>query len=209
MKRRDFILSGAVVGASLAPSTDRLPEIWEPAQEDNLDTDFTAEQAFKVLMDGNKRFVEGKSRHPRANEDWLKRLTKGQRPLATILACSDSRVPLELLFDQGFGDIFTVRVAGNVVTRYGIGSMEYSQHHLGTPLYIVLGHEGCGAVTAAMLPEEKRREEPKGVRELLDLVKIGNVDPSADDQAKLSAAVENNVRNSTKQILEGFQSQRG
>ena len=93
--------------------------------------------------------------------------------------------------------------------------MEYAQHHLETPLYVVLGHEGCGAVTAAMLPKEKRDKEPKGVRELLDLVHIGEVDPNADAKRRLTSAVEANARNSAQQIInldpdkEGFKINKG
>jgi carbonic anhydrase len=191
------MLASSAIGAGLAAAKMAYAD---SPREDGKE-DFTAEQVLQELMDGNRRFVTGKPVHPHMTEDWLKRLVKGQRPLATILACSDSRVPLELLFDQGFGDLFTIRVAGNVVTRYGIGSMEYAQHHLRTPLFMVLGHEGCGAVTAAMLPKEKREEEPKGVRELLDLVHIGEVAPKADAKSKVASAVEANVRHSTRTIL--------
>ncbi len=207
MKRRDFILAGTAAGAGLA--SFKMSCASEP--QDVQKEEFTAEEALQELMDGNERFVSNKSKHPRTSEDWLKRLTKGQKPIATILACSDSRVPLELLFDQGFGDLFAIRVAGNVVTRYGIGSMEYAQHHLQTPLFMVLGHEGCGAVSAALMPKEKRDKEPKGVRELLDLVEIGDVDPTADAKTRLGSAVEANAKHSAKQIMnvdpdeEGFQ----
>ena len=105
-------------------------------------------------------------------------------------------------FRFGFGDLFTIRVAGNVVTPYGVGSMEYAQHHLRTPVYIVLGHEGCGAVTAAMLPQEKRAQEPSGVRDLLELVHVGNVDPNADPNTQLASAVEANVANSARKIAQ-------
>ncbi len=198
MKRRDLMLASMAIGAGLA--ADRLSLADAPKNDDK--EDWTAERALQELIAGNERFVRGKPERPNASEDWIKRLTKGQRPVATILSCSDSRVPLELLFDVGFGDLFVIRVAGNVVTRYGIGSMEYAQHHLRTPLYMVLGHEGCGAVTAAMLPKSKRDQEPKGVRELLDLVHIGKVDPKADAKAKVAAAVEANARYSAKQLLE-------
>jgi carbonic anhydrase len=196
--RRDFMLAGTAIGAGLAAANMAFAD---SPKEDEAE-DFTAEQALQRLIDGNRRFVTGKSKHPHMTEDWLKRQTKGQRPIATILACSDSRVPLELLFDQGLGDLFVIRVAGNIVTRYGIGTMEYAQHHLGTPLYMVLGHEGCGAVTAAMLPKGKRDKEPKGVRQLLNLVNVGKGDSNADAEAQLAAAVEANVRNSSRQILE-------
>ena len=198
MNRRHFFLTSTAIGTGLACS-----HLGFAANRQDEDVEsFTAEEALQELMDGNERFVTGKSKHPRMTEDWLKRLTKGQRPMATILACSDSRVPLELLFDQGFGDLFAIRVAGNVVTRYGIGSMEYAQHHLKTPLYIILGHEGCGAVTAAMLPAEKRAAEPKGVRELLGEVYVGQLDANLDDKQKLMAAVEANARHSAKQIID-------
>ena len=196
MKRREFILGTAAAGVSVAARELSRGDYF--VQEENA---LTAEEALKELMDGNERFVSGNSKHPRASEKWLRRLTKGQRPLATILTCSDSRVPLELLFDQGFGDIFAVRVAGNVVTRYGIGSMEYAQHHLETALFIVLGHEGCGAVTAAMLPKEERDLEPKGIRELLDLINVGTIDPKIGAKEKLKMAVETNARNSTRRLL--------
>ena len=191
------MLAGAAVGAGIAESRSVLAD--DPKALEQMPS---AEQALQRLLDGNDRFVRGESQHPHMTEDWLSRLSAGQMPIATILACSDSRVPLELLFDQGFGDLFTIRIAGNVVTRFGIGSMEYAQHHLRTPLYIVLGHEGCGAVTAALLHEEDRAREPKGVRELLDLIDTGEVDPAASPDTQLAAAVEANVRNSTRQLME-------
>ena len=210
MKRRDFILGSAAVGSSVAAQV-RIASAAHGGQSKRP----TAEEVLEALIAGNRRFVSGRSMHPHMTEDWLERLTHGQQPIATILACSDSRVPLELLFDMGFGDLFSIRVAGNVVTRYGIGSMEYAQHHLQTPLFMVLGHEGCGAVTAAMLPQDQREKEPKGVRQLLDLVTVGRVDRHADAKAQLAAAVEANVRNSSKQLrqldpqTEGFQIQKG
>jgi carbonic anhydrase len=194
MKRRDFMLASTAIGAGLAAGRMSLAD----APKSDEKEAWTAERVLQELMAGNRRFVSGKPEHPHMTEDWLQRLTERQQPMATILSCSDSRVPLELLFDVGFGDLFVIRVAGNVVTRYGIGSMEYAQHHLRTPLYIVLGHEGCGAVTAAMLPKSKRDQEPKGVRQLLDLVHVGKVDP----KAKVAAAVEANARHSAKQLLE-------
>ena len=204
MRRRDFILAGPSIGvAALAGRT-------AVGREDPISNP-TADDALQRLVDGNERFVNNKSKHPHMTNQWLKRLTQGQKPFATILACSDSRVPLELLFDQGFGDLFVIRVAGNIVTRYGVGSLEYAQHHLQTPLFMVLGHEGCGAVTAALLPPERRQEEPQGVRELLDLVHVGEVDPNADTTSRVAAAVEANVRHATRKLrqldpeVEGFQ----
>lgn len=108
------------------------------------------DKALKILQDGNARFVEGKRLHPyefltRAQET----AEQGQRPIATILSCSDSRVPLEIIFDQNLGDIFSIRVVGNICRDSQLGSIEFGVRHLGTRLCVVLGHTKCGAVTAA------------------------------------------------------------
>jgi carbonic anhydrase len=111
----------------------------------------TPEQALEKLMDGNSRFVKGDldnlDRMSEAKNRTL--VAGGQHPYAIILACSDSRVPPEILFDKGLGELFVVRVAGNIVERHELGSIEYAIEHLGAKLIMVLGHERCGAVTAA------------------------------------------------------------
>jgi carbonic anhydrase len=106
--------------------------------------------AYKTLMEGNQRFVRSLLTGPHRSADRRTELAQGQRPIATILSCADSRVPAELLFDQGLGDLFNVRVAGNIVTPEVLGSLEYAVELLETPLLMVLGHERCGAVTAAV-----------------------------------------------------------
>ena len=106
--------------------------------------------AYKTLMAGNQRFVRGLLTGPHRSADRRTELAQGQRPIATILSCADSRVPAELLFDQGLGDLFNVRVAGNIVTPEVLGSLEYAVELLETPLLMVLGHERCGAITAAV-----------------------------------------------------------
>ena len=114
----------------------------------------TADEALAKLKDGNLRFVAGASVAP--HQDAARRqetATNGQHPFATVLACADSRVPVEVVFDQGVGDIFTVRVAGNVAATDEIGSIEYAAEHLGTPLVVVLAHTKCGAVTAVVKNE--------------------------------------------------------
>ncbi len=103
------------------------------------------------LRDGNTRFVAGAPRHPHLTAATLRDTSEhGQHPFATIVACSDSRVPVELLFDQGVGDLFVIRVAGNVIGVDETGSVEYAIEHLDTPIVVLLGHEQCGAVTAAV-----------------------------------------------------------
>lgn len=106
--------------------------------------------ALKRLMDGNQRFVQEKGTHPDQSPARIKEIAQGQHPFATLLTCADSRVSPEILFDEGLGDLFDIRVAGNIVTPEVLGSLEYAVAMLGTPLIMVLGHERCGAVTAAV-----------------------------------------------------------
>ena len=108
------------------------------------------QEALLALKDGNRRFVAGSHRHAGDSLEVVKTLAAGQKPYAIILTCSDSRVPPELLFDTGLGELFVVRVAGNILDPIILGSIEYAAEHLGTPLIMVLGHEKCGAVKATV-----------------------------------------------------------
>ncbi len=109
-----------------------------------------ADEALKKLMEGNQRFVEFKQAHPNQNEARLKEIATSQNPIAVIVGCSDSRVPPEIIFDQGIGDLFIIRNAGNVVDDFAMASIEYAVEHLGVKLIVVLGHERCGAVDATI-----------------------------------------------------------
>jgi carbonic anhydrase len=159
----------------------------------------TAKEAFARLVAGNERFVGGKARFPAVRKEVLKELAKGQRPYATILGCSDSRVPVELLFDAGFGDLFVIRVAGNVISPEVMGSMQYAGTFLRTPLFVVLGHEGCGAVQAALAAKLKGTRQGRHIEALL-----ANILPGLSGAASLTigAAVEANVRWSMHQVME-------
>lgn len=108
----------------------------------------TPDLALEQLLEGNKRFVSASVTHP--NQDGERRISlgSGQAPFAAVLACADSRVPPEVLFDQGLGDLFVVRVAGNILNDQLLGSLEYAAMHLHTPLIVVLGHSSCGAIGA-------------------------------------------------------------
>lgn len=108
----------------------------------------TSDQALAMLMEGNKRFVNTQATHPHQDSDYRIGLGKGQAPFAAILACADSRVPPEVLFDEGLGDLFVVRVAGNIINDQLLGSLEYAAAHLNTPLIMVMGHTSCGAIGA-------------------------------------------------------------
>ena len=107
-------------------------------------------EALTFLKQGHARFLSGQSQHPHASRDRLREVAAGQKPVAAILGCADSRVPLELLFDAGLGDLFVVRNAGNTPFTAAIGSLEYAVEHLGVGLIVVMGHERCGAVSAAL-----------------------------------------------------------
>lgn len=110
----------------------------------------TPEEAMKKLQEGNERYVAGKSTQPNQSQARRQETAKGQHPFATVLACSDSREPVEIIFDGGIGDIFVIRVAGNVVDTIEVGSIEYGVANLHTPVVLVLGHTHCGAVAAAV-----------------------------------------------------------
>ena len=106
--------------------------------------------ALERLLEGNKQFAPDSSQHPNQTVARRIELTNGQSPFAVVLTCSDSRVPPEIVFDQGLGDLFVVRVAGNIVDAVVLESIEYAVDHLHTPLIVVLGHTDCGAINAAL-----------------------------------------------------------
>jgi carbonic anhydrase len=164
----------------------------------------SVEEVIQRLVEGNRRFVAGKPLHPNESEPWRQKLEAGQHPFATILGCSDSRVPIELLFDQGFGDLFVIRLAGNVVSTEAIGSIEYAVNHLHTTVVLVLGHENCGAVTAALSPESQRQKEPPEVQSLLKSIQpaLKDINPTLAGDEQLHAAVEANVRLSMDRLSE-------
>lgn len=163
----------------------------------------TPDEALARLMEGNQRFLAGKGRSSTFRREQLADLAKAQRPYATILGCSDSRVPPELLFDTGLGELFVVRVAGNCVSPEVAGSLQYAGRHLETPLTVVLGHEGCGAISAGMATKYKGEQHLSRIQILLQsiLPAIPDFDPQLSPEEQLSRAVESNVRWSVHQIL--------
>lgn len=138
-----------------------------PGIGQRAETAVTADSALAELKAGNAHHARHQYSHPHENAARQRELTAGQHPHAEILSCADSRVPPEIIFDQGLGDLFVVRVAGNVATDTEIGSLEYGAEHLHIPLLVVLGHESCGAVTAAV-----QGGPPEGhIAALVDLIK--------------------------------------
>ena len=110
----------------------------------------SVDEVLNRLLEGNTRYMSGRSIHPNQGSERREEVQRGQMPFAVILGCSDSRVPPEIIFDQGIGDLFVIRVAGNVVDDAVLGSIEYAVEHLGVRLIVVLGHQRCGAVLAAL-----------------------------------------------------------
>jgi carbonic anhydrase len=164
----------------------------------------TPDQELARLVAGNERFLRGEARFPTVQKEVLAELTKGQRPFATIIGCSDSRVPPELVFDASFGELFIVRVAGNVISPEVIGTLQYAGVHLKTPLFVVLGHEGCGAVQAALKTKFEGARERDRIAMLLEGILPGleAIDPALPADQQMAAAVEANVRWSMHQLLE-------
>jgi carbonic anhydrase len=173
--------------------------LWASSEGPGISPD----QALSQLKEGNGRYSSGTSNHP--NQDPQRRketADKGQKPFATILSCSDSRVPVEILFDSGIGDLFIVRVAGNVADVDEIGSIEYGVDHLGTPVLLVLGHTRCGAVTAVAkqaevhgcIPELVANCEPAIAR-----AKANN--PQATIDTVIEAAIKENAWQSIEDVF--------
>ena len=170
----------------------------------------SAQEALERLREGNRRFVSGVSSMDQFTHQARRReLATGQEPFAVILGCSDSRVPVELVFDQGLGDLFVIRVAGNIVAPPLIGSVEFAAERFGTRLVMVLGHSRCGAVTATL--EELRRptENQSGnLRSIVDSVRP-SVEPllatglKHDLETLTQYAVHANIRASVRQLRHG------
>jgi carbonic anhydrase len=164
----------------------------------------SADEALARLVDGNRRFLRGETRSAAFRRETLADLAKGQRPYATVLGCSDSRVPPEWLFDTGLGELFVIRVAGNVLSPEVAGSLQYAGSYLQTPLFVVLGHEGCGAVGAALATRHEGEQFRSRVQLLLASIVPGLPEPVAQEtpEERLSRAVEGNVRWTMRQILD-------
>lgn len=162
----------------------------------------TPEEAIRALKTGNARFFGGQAQRPEASAAERRAQILGQTPFGVILSCSDSRVPTEIVFDQGLGDLFITRVAGNVIDRTTLGSIEYAIGHLKTHVVVVMGHEGCGAVKAALLPAEARARETENIQFLLNQIvpSLEKLPSIRDEKAKMREAVIANVRGQVQNL---------
>lgn len=132
------------------------------------------------LKAGNRRFMEDHPVHPHQTIERIRALEIDQHPIAVVISCSDSRVPPELIFDQGLGDLFVVRNAGNIVDNLELGSVEYAVEHLHTPLVVVLGHERCGAIAAFM--EHKNDSIPNHIQHIINYIRAEPEEQALDEQ---------------------------
>ncbi|PKL42297.1 MAG: carbonic anhydrase [Candidatus Riflebacteria bacterium HGW-Riflebacteria-1] len=190
MKRASVVLIGltmlGALGAGLA----------DTAVEQSLGV--SSEVARQKLADGNKRYVVARQAHPNQTAERRAEIAAGQKPFAAILSCADSRVPPEVIFDQGLGDLFVVRLAGNILEDAALGSLEYSVEHLGVNHIMVLGHERCGAVQAAV----KGGEAPGSIGSLVKAIQ-----PAVDKvRSQPGDLVDNVVRANVAMVVQQLKS---
>lgn len=162
------------------------------------------EEALHRLVDGNRRF---RASGPTAARSWdPKHAARAQRPFAIVLGCSDSRTPVEILFDQGFGDLFVVRIAGNIVAPSVVGSIEFAASEFGSRLVVVMGHTGCGAVTATVRAiETGAAHESSNIRDITDRIAphIEGLVGTVERERVVREAVRANVRASVDHLRHG------
>lgn len=193
-----LIAGGLIAGAvGLAASTG-------PASADTVTSadPTTPAEALHRLLAGNRRFAAGRAVHPRQSIQYLRDLATGQHPFVITLGCADSRVPAELLFDQGLGDVFDNRVAGNIVDDLLLGSIEYAAEHLATPLLLVLGHERCGAVMATIEAIETGASAPGHIAAVVEALRPIIAPVLAEPGDKVENAVVANVRAQCRTLVE-------
>jgi carbonic anhydrase len=183
-----LLLSGCASQNTTASGSNSSDQSKTASVYERADIISSPAEAKKLLVEGNERFTSGKIlAKDLSSAERADLATNGQHPFAVIVCCSDSRVPPELLFDQDLGDLFVVRVAGNVITPVELGSVEYAVEHLKAPLVVVLGHEKCGAVTAAV----EGGEFTAGIEAIVDKIK-----PAVDTAKSSGATAENLIEKS-------------
>jgi len=195
--RRDWLRIAGVAAAGVA--VGKTNSLWgaPPDAAKSPRAELTPDDALADLLAGNERFVKGQVANPRRQPQDFAPLAAAQFPEAAVIACADSRVPPEILFDQGVGDLFVVRVAGNVVSGSGVvikGSIEYAVAELNVPLVMVLGHSNCGAVNAALTHLDKHDPLPGAILGLVNLIGPAVAQSKREPGDKLANAIRANVR---------------
>lgn len=201
-KRLSCILGGTLICASLVGCGVKADEVAVITATEVKGTEVSADEAIELLKEGNKRFVDGKTQTQNISDERKQDLYEnGQYPYAVIVSCSDSRVPTELVFDEGLGSVFVIRNAGNVIDAVTLGSIEYGAEHLGTPLIVVLGHQNCGAVKATV----EGGHTTESIEEIINHIKPAYEsakEQSEDENIICGLTEDNNIENSIDAIME-------
>lgn len=192
--RREWLVASAAGASAIALGSAPRAFAKGVGGADEVPADLTPAGALELLMQGNQRFAAGKPRGPHRSLDRVRETAPDQKPFAAVLACADSRVPVEIVFDQGFGDVFVGRVAGNVATSEQIASLEFAALQLGVKAILVLGHSSCGAVKAAMAG----KEVPGSISVLFE-----HIWPAVHAGGDLAKVVAENVRFQAATLAQG------
>ena len=168
--RREFMRLSGVTVVSTFLVADRLTQVSQATSNSETPV-INADEALQRLNEGNQRFVAMKPIHPNFTAKRRTEVAKGQKPFAIIFGCVDSRVPPELVFDRGLGDLFVIRTAGQALDKAALGSIEFGVEELNIPLVMILGHQKCGAVAATIEVLEKKAEAHDQIRTLVELIK--------------------------------------
>ena len=173
--RREFVaLTGLAAASVLLPGDAGTSQAAAPGSGARPPGAHDPDEVLRDLLEGNRRFIKDAATHPRRKPEDFAPLAEGQNPMAVVVGCADSRVSPEIVFDQGVGDLFVVRVAGNVISGAGAvvkGSIEYAVAELGVSLVMVLGHTQCGAVKAAVKHLDDRDALPGAINDLVNAIK--------------------------------------
>ncbi len=184
------LTAGVISGSQVAYASD-------PAHADQAIV--PPAEAISRLKDGNGRYTNGNQQHPRQSTEQRVELIKSQHPFAIVVGCADSRVPPEIVFDQGLGDLFVLRVAGNVIDDHSLGSIEYAVDHLAVRLIVVLGHQSCGAVKAAKDTIAAKTEAPAHIQSLVTAIQ-----PAVE--ATVHGDLETTVKANVKDVVQALRS---
>jgi carbonic anhydrase len=203
--RRSFLkISGvSLVGASLTGLTFHTSGTASATSASSIDLEspsVTSSEALQQLLQGNLRFQKGKAIWPNQTLARRKAIAQEQNPFALIFGCVDSRVPPELVFDRGLGDIFDIRTAGHVIDNAALGSLEFGVEEFHCPLLVVLGHERCGAVSATITAIDSHEEPPGSIRTLVDYIRPSVLAAHGTGATRLDNAVRLNVSHTVRAL---------
>jgi carbonic anhydrase len=193
LKHIALLLAALGCGSLLCPV-----QAGEPSS--NVAGKMLRDASLMLLKEGNDRYVAGKAQHPNVDTERRNSTAAGQEPFATVLACSDSRSPVELLFDRGVGDLFVIRVAGNIAGESELASLEYGVEHLNTPVLVVLGHSRCGAVTAVTKGAPLHGHLPSIAEKIQPAAEKARAE-STDPNDLIPRAIQANVWNTMERVL--------